>query len=58
MAVLHAYHGNTLQEIYNSNQALNGRDQFGKGNKFVTPTIANGHVFVGTTNSVAVFGLR
>jgi hypothetical protein len=58
VAVLHAYYGNTLQEIYNSNQALNGRDQFGKGNKFVTPTIANGHVFVGTTNSVAVFGLR
>jgi hypothetical protein len=57
-AVLHAYRGNTLQEIYNSNQAPNGRDKFGKDNKFITPTIAGGHVFVGTKNSVAVFGLR
>ena len=34
-----------------------GRDQFGGFNKFVTPTIANGKVFVGTPNGVAVFGL-
>ena len=34
-----------------------GRDQFGPGNKYITPVIANGQVFVGTTNSVAVFGL-
>ena len=33
------------------------RDQFGAGNKFITPTIVNGKVFVGTTNSVGVFGL-
>jgi len=55
---LHAYKASDLQEIYNSNQAANGRDHFGKGNKFITPTIAGGEVFVGTTNSVAVFGLR
>ena len=36
---------------------LGSRDQFGTGNKFITPTIANGKVFVGTTNSVGVFGL-
>jgi len=58
VAILHAYRAYTLEEIYNSNQAPNGRDHFGKGNKFITPTIANGQVFVGTTNSVAVFGLR
>jgi hypothetical protein len=58
VAVLHAYRANTLQEIYNSNQAPNGRDNFGKDNKFITPTIAGGRVFVGTKNSVAVFGLR
>ncbi len=56
VASLHAYRAYTLEEIYNSNQTPNGRDHFGKGNKFITPTIANGEVFVGTTNSVAVFG--
>ncbi len=29
-----------------------------RDNKFVTPTIANGKVYVGTPNSVAVFGLK
>jgi len=57
-AVLHAYDATNLNELYNSNQASNGRDQFGAGNKFITPMIANGKVFVGTTNGVAVFGLR
>jgi len=56
-AVLHAYNAKTLVEIYNTNQAANGRDQFGNGNKFITPTIANGKVYVGTTNGVGVFGL-
>ena len=56
-AVLHAYTAATLQEIYNSNQAANGRDHFGNGNKFITPTIAHGKVYVGTTNGVGVFGL-
>lgn len=56
-AVLHAYRASTLQEIYNSNQAANGRDHFGAGNKFITPTIANGKVYVGTTTGVGVFGL-
>ena len=56
-AVLHAYNAGTLNELYNSNQASNGRDQFGAGNKFITPVIVNGKVFVGTTNGVAVFGL-
>ncbi len=57
-AVLHAYDATNLsREFYNSNQAASGRDQFGPGNKFITPTIANGKVFLGTQNSVAVFGL-
>ena len=56
-AVLHAYNATNLNELYNSNQASNGRDQFGAGNKYITPTIVNGKVFVGTTNGVAVFGL-
>jgi len=57
-AVLHAYDAASLaHEIYNSNQAAGNRDQFGAGNKYITPTVADGKVFVGTTNSVAVFGL-
>ncbi len=57
-AVLHAYDAvNLSTEYYNSNQASSGRDQFGPGNKYITPDVANGQVFVGTTNSVAVFGL-
>jgi hypothetical protein len=56
-AVLHAYDATNLaSELYNSNQASGSRDQF-TGNKFITPMIANGKVFVGTPNSVAVFGL-
>ncbi|HWW31550.1 MAG TPA: PQQ-binding-like beta-propeller repeat protein [Steroidobacteraceae bacterium] len=57
-AVLHAYVATNLaHEIYNSNQAAANRDHFGAGNKYITPTVADGKVFVGTSNSVAVFGL-
>jgi hypothetical protein len=55
--VLHAYDASNLaSELYNSNQAANGRDQFAD-NKFITPMIANGKVYVGTPTGVAVFGL-
>jgi hypothetical protein len=55
-AVLHAYDaGNLATELYNSSQAANGRDSFA-GNKFITPMIANGKVFVGTPAGVMVFG--
>lgn len=55
-AVLHAYDASDIShELYNSEQA-GSRDQFGAGNKFITPMIANGRVYVGTTNGVAVFG--
>jgi hypothetical protein len=56
-AVLHAYDATNLaSELYNSNQAANSRDQFA-GNKFITPMVVNGRVYIGTPNSVAVFGL-
>jgi hypothetical protein len=56
-AVLYAFDATNLtHELYNSSQA-GTRDQFGSGNKYITPTIADGQVFVGTQNSVAVFGL-
>lgn len=54
--VLHAYDATNLgNELYNSQQAA-GRDAFGIGNKFITPMIANGRVYIGTQNAVAVFG--
>jgi hypothetical protein len=55
-AVLHAYDANDLShEIYNSDRNR-ARDQFG-GNKFITPMIAAGKVYVGTPTGVVVFGL-
>ncbi|HEY2463892.1 MAG TPA: hypothetical protein VGI32_07515 [Steroidobacteraceae bacterium] len=57
-AVLHAYDATNLaHELYNSNQAAANRDQFGAGNKYITPIVADGKVFVGTASAVAVFGL-
>ncbi len=57
-AVLYAFDATNLaHELYDSNQASGGRDQFGAGNKFITPLVVNGQVFVGTQTGVAVFGL-
>lgn len=57
MAILHAYDATNLaNELYNSNQAGNNRDQF-PYNKFITAVVTNGKVYVGTSDSVAVFGL-
>lgn len=56
--VLHAYNATNLaKELYNSNQASGGRDQFGTASHFGTPMIVNGKVYVGTTTNVTVFGL-
>lgn len=57
---LHAYDATNLaNELYNSNQAAGGRDQFSTNSrcKYVTPMIANGKVYVGTATGVVVFGL-
>ncbi len=56
-AILFAYDASDLtKELYDSNQAANNRDHF-SGNKFITPMVVNGRVYVGTPASVAVFGL-
>ncbi len=54
--VLHAYDAGNLTELYNSNQAANGRDNF-TNNKFITPMITNGKVYVGTPTGVIVLGV-
>ena len=55
--ILHAFDANNLaNELYNSDQAPGGRDQF-TVHGFTTPTISGGRVYVGTQTGVAVFGL-
>lgn len=55
--VLHAFDASDLsRELYNSTQAGN-RDVIGEANRFITPLVANGKVYLGMTNGITVFGL-
>lgn len=57
-AVLYAYNAANVSSIlYTSAQAANLRDQPGCANKFITPTIASGKVYVGTQNELDVYGV-
>lgn len=54
---LRAYNAGGLDdELYNSDQA-GTRDQLGSAVKFSVPTVADGQVFVGTANSLTIYGL-
>jgi hypothetical protein len=56
-AVLRAYLAHNLAtELYNSEQNPS-RDRPGLAVKFAVPTIADGHVFVGAQNQVAMYGI-
>jgi hypothetical protein len=60
---LRAYSGvSYANELYNSNQAPNGRDFLGSAVTFSVPTVANGRVFVGTaggesSTDLVVYGI-
>jgi outer membrane protein assembly factor BamB len=47
----------TLNTLYNSTLAANGRDTLPPLAHFATPIAADGKVFIGTQNSVVVYGL-
>ena len=54
---LHAYDASNLaNELFNS-QTNSSRDALGSFVRFSVPTVAEGRVYIGTENSLAVFGL-
>ncbi len=52
-----AFDAVSLKLLYTTNQAPNGRDTLPPVGHFVTQTVANGKVYVGTKNSLEAYGL-
>jgi hypothetical protein len=49
--------GNLHRLLYSSSEARGNRDSVGQVVKFTVPTIANGKVYVGSSNSLDIYGL-
>jgi len=54
---LYAFDALSLNLLYTSTQAPNGRDKLPAYGHFVTQTVANGKVFVGTQTTLEAYGL-
>jgi hypothetical protein len=54
---LYAFDAVSLTKLYSSGQAPGGRDTLPPVGHFVTQTVANGRVYVGTRNSLVAYGL-
>jgi len=52
-----AFNATTMQLLYSTSQAPNGRDKLPTVPHFVTQTVANGRVYVGTNGSLEAYGL-
>jgi hypothetical protein len=52
-----AFNATTLQLLYGTNQAANGRDKLPSVGHFVTQTVNNGKVYVATQTSLEAYGL-
>jgi hypothetical protein len=56
--ILYAFDANNIStELYDSTQALALRDKLAATSRFVTPTVANGKVYVGSTTQLTAYGL-
>jgi hypothetical protein len=55
--ILFAYDASDLTTLLYSSDQTGQRDTMGNGVKFNTPTVANGHAYVGTQTTLEVFGL-
>lgn len=54
---LYAFDAVSLTKLYSSGQAAGGRDTLPAVGHFVTQTVANGRVYVGTRDSLVAYGL-
>ncbi|MGB8061942.1 MAG: hypothetical protein WCF26_08610 [Candidatus Sulfotelmatobacter sp.] len=54
---LTAMDASTMKVLYTSSQAANGRDTLPPVAHFANPVVADGKVFIGTQNSLVIYGL-